>query len=163
MTQEGNVIVRAPQRMSTREIEGIVEQKKSWIGKHLQEMAKREPVAVHELDPELEKMYREMAKEILTIECDRLSKVMGITYNKLTIRDQKSRWGSCSSQRNISLNWRLIFMHPMIARYVVIHELAHIRYMNHSREFWSEVERYMPNYQKYRGWLKECGGKYIRR
>lgn len=162
ITKEKVVIVRAPVGVSEREIQRIVESKQEWIMKHLTQLETQDDI-IKELDPQLEKMYREMATDILNWECDRLSKIMGVTYNKVTIRDQKSRWGSCSSNGNINLNWRLLFMHPKIARYVVIHELAHRKHMNHSKEFWSEVERTMPDYKKYRALLKQNGYKYIRR
>ncbi len=162
ITQEKEVIVRAPIGVSKREIQKLVQAKSDWIEKHLTQMGSNtEPI--RELDPQLEKMYREMATDILNWECDRLSKIMGVTYNKVTIRDQKSRWGSCSSNGNINLNWRLLFMHPKIARYVVVHELAHRKHMNHSKDFWNEVERTMPDYRKYRALLKQNGYKYIRR
>lgn len=118
---------------------------------------------IRKLDPELEKRYRIMATDIFNLECYRLSRKMGVTYNRITIRDQKSRWGSCSSNGNINLNWRLLLMHPMIGRYVVVHELAHRKHMNHSKEFWAEVEKTMPNYKKYRKQLRDNGYKYIRK
>ncbi|MFI3171159.1 MAG: M48 family metallopeptidase [Eubacteriales bacterium] len=115
------------------------------------------------VDPDLEKMYRRMAAAIIRMECDYHSTRMGVQYNKITIRDQKSRWGSCSSQGNLNFSWRLILMHPMVGRYVVVHELAHLKHMNHSKAFWDEVERAMPNYKKRKEWLKQNGYKYIRR
>ncbi len=163
ITKESEVVVRAPYGVSERKIQRLVKEKQEWIQKHLIKMKAREPEPVRELDPELEKMYRSMAADILNMECAYFAKKMGVTYNKVTIRDQKSRWGSCSSNGNISLNWRLLFMHPKIGRYVVVHELAHRKQMNHSREFWAEVEKVLPDYRKYRKLLKEQGGKYIRR
>lgn len=163
ITKESEVIVRAPYDVSKREIQRLVNEKSEWILKHLQNMSEKEQCPIRELDPELEKMYRIMATDIFNIECAHFAKKMGVTYNKVTIRDQKSRWGSCSSNGNINLNWRLLFMHPKIGRYVVVHELAHRKQMNHSREFWAEVEKVIPDYRKYRKLLKEQGGKYIRR
>ena len=115
------------------------------------------------LDPELEKMYYRMARHIITSECELFSKKMGVTYNRITIRDQKTRWGSCSSKGNLNFSWRLILMHPMVGRYVVVHELAHLKHMNHSKAFWDEVERAMPKYRKRHEWLKKNGYKYIRK
>lgn len=115
------------------------------------------------VDPELEKLYRQMVKEFFEIDTYKYSKIMGVTYNKITIRDQRTRWGSCSSNGNISYNWRVIFMHPMIGRYIIVHELAHRKHMNHSKEFWAEVARVMPDYRKYKAELKRVGYQYIRR
>jgi predicted metal-dependent hydrolase len=87
-----------------------------------------------------------------------LSVTMGLDYNKLTIRNQKSRWASCSPRRNLSFNWRLIMTPEPVLDYVIIHELSHLREMNHSKKFWNIVSQYCPNWKAYRKWLlKHCG------
>lgn len=115
------------------------------------------------MDPELEVMYRRMAKDIISRECEVLAKKMGVTYNRITIKDQKTRWGSCSSKGNLNFSWRLILMHPLVGRYVMVHELAHLKQMNHSKAFWDEVELAMPRYKKRKEWLRNNGYKYIKR
>ncbi len=115
------------------------------------------------VDPELEVMYRRMAKDIISRECEVLAKKMGVTYNRITIKDQKTRWGSCSSKGNLNFSWRLILMHPLVGRYVMVHELAHLKQMNHSKAFWDEVELAMPRYKKRKEWLRNNGYKYIKR
>lgn len=82
---------------------------------------------------------------------------MGVSYGKITIRDQKTRWGSRSSSGTLSFNWRLMLAPKEVLDYVVIHELCHIKQMNHSKAFWMEVENVMPDYKIYRDWLKENG------
>lgn len=79
--------------------------------------------------------------------------------NRICIKDQKSRWGSCSSKRNLNFNWRVILAPPEVADYVVVHELCHLRHMNHSQEFWSEVAGILPDYKERRQWLREHGQK----
>ena len=83
--------------------------------------------------------------------------MLGVTYGKISIRDQKTRWGSCSSEGNLSFNWRLILAPPDVLDYVVIHELCHRKEMNHSKEFWALVESLMPEYKERRKWLRENG------
>lgn len=80
---------------------------------------------------------------------------MGVTVGKITIRNQKTRWGSCSAKGNVNFNYQRYYLSDEILDYVVVHELAHRRHMNHSPAFWAEVEKYCPQYKKYREQLKE--------
>ncbi len=98
---------------------------------------------------------REFASRYLTRKLEHLAEVTGSSYNRLRIKDHKSKWGSCSGLRNINLNWQLIFLEEELINYVIIHELMHLREMNHSSQFWAWVERYCPNYKTYRKQLKE--------
>ncbi len=86
-----------------------------------------------------------------------LGKVMNIQFKDITLRQQKTRWGSCSSQGNLNFNWRLVHSPPEVIDYVIIHELAHRKEMNHSHRFWEIVRKYDPEYLKHRGWLKRQG------
>lgn len=81
----------------------------------------------------------------------------GGNYTSVTVRDQKSRWGSCSSRGTLSFNYRLMFAPPRVLDYVVVHELCHLTHMNHSKDFWNMVERIMPDYKLYKSWLREHG------
>lgn len=81
----------------------------------------------------------------------------GGNYTSITVRDQKTRWGSCSSRGTLSFNYRLIFAPPRILDYVVVHELCHLTHMNHSKDFWNMVACVMPEYKVHRRWLKEHG------
>ena len=85
---------------------------------------------------------------------------MGVSYGSITVREQKTRWGSCSAKGNLNFNWKLVLMPEEILDYVVVHELAHRLQMNHSTEFWDEVEKILPDYRNRRQWLKENGQKY---
>lgn len=84
----------------------------------------------------------------------RFAEQIGVTYGRITIRSQKTRWGSCSSKGNLNFNYRLYYMPEELMDYVIIHELCHRRHMNHSKEFWAEVERYCPDYRERRKKLK---------
>ncbi len=83
--------------------------------------------------------------------------ITGGEYTSITIRDQKTRWGSCSSTGTLSFNYRLIFAPPRILDYVVVHELCHLTHMNHSKDFWNMVASVMPEYKVHRKWLREHG------
>lgn len=101
------------------------------------------------------KYLRELAKKKITSRTIVLAERYGFQVRKITVRDQSSRWGSCSSAKNINLNWRLIFAPRSILDYVIIHELCHTRQMNHSRRFWDLVESIMPSWREKRNWLRE--------
>lgn len=103
------------------------------------------------------KWLRKLAYEIVKERLDVYSSKMDLSYNKLLIKDQKTRWGSCSSLGNININYRIVKFPMEIIDYLVVHELAHLKYMNHSREFWHHVEKWIPDYKSRRKVLKETG------
>lgn len=103
----------------------------------------------------LVKWYRRQAESILKSRLDHYASRMGLQYQRLSIREQKTRWGSCSSQKNINLNWRIILAPEKVLDYLIVHELAHLQQMNHSSAFWSLVETYIPDYRIWRKWLKD--------
>lgn len=97
----------------------------------------------------LEGWYRREAKRHIPAETARLAKKFGFTYQNITIRGQKTRWGSCSSHGNLNFNWRLIMTPPDAIEYVIIHELCHLKVPDHSAQFWHLVAQFCPNYQDY--------------
>ena len=104
-----------------------------------------------------EQAYRRQAKAILTQKADVYAKRMGVTYEKLMVKDQKTRWGSCSAKGNLNFNWRIVLAPEPVTDYVVIHELAHRIHMNHSAAFYQTIEAIMPDYRRQEQWLKENG------
>lgn len=107
----------------------------------------------------MDRRYRQAAREYFGKRCEYYLPFTGGSYERITIRDQKTRWGSCSSSGTLSFNYRLMFAPPRVLDYVVVHELCHLTHMNHSREFWNLVEEVMPEYQEYRSWLKQHGSE----
>ncbi len=97
---------------------------------------------------------KKQAEEHLTPWMDKLSKQYQMPYQKLSFRGQKSLWGSCSANQDISLNYKLLFLPARLVRYVLIHELCHTKVMGHSKDFWIEVDRYEPDYRRLRKELK---------
>lgn len=105
----------------------------------------------------MEHRYREAARTRFESRVAYYHRITGGSYTSITVRDQKSRWGSCSSRGTLSFNYRLIFAPPVILDYVVVHELCHLTHMNHSRDFWDMVAGVMPEYKEYRKWLRDHG------
>lgn len=105
----------------------------------------------------MEKRYRNAARARFEERVSYYHQITGGRYTSITVRDQKTRWGSCSSRGTLSFNYRLIFAPPEILDYVVVHELCHLTHMNHSRDFWNMVGSVMPEYKIYRKWLREHG------
>lgn len=103
----------------------------------------------------IESFYRKKAEEVIHDRLQFFNEYYGFRYHRVTLRDQKSRWGSCSRAGNLNFNWRLIMAPIEVIDYVVIHELCHLKEMNHSRRFWALVEEKAPNYKVLRKWLRE--------
>ena len=105
------------------------------------------------------KRYIETARSIFTQKAAYYARLIGVTYGRISIREQKTRWGSCSSKGNLNFNWRLIFAPEEVVDYIVVHELAHRKEMNHSRAFYNVVASVLPDYKVQEKWLKENGEK----
>lgn len=159
----GQVKLRAPRRTGDSAIQRFAQEKKAWIiEKYLMMEKRREEAALRSVpdyvtQPELEKKYRRMAQERIRERTAYFAEKMGVGYGRISIRAAKTRWGSCSYAGNLNFHWKLILMPPEVLDYVVVHELAHRKEMNHSGEFWAEVERILPDYKERRRWLKLYG------
>ena len=106
-----------------------------------------------------ENRYRKSARQIFEKRVAYYHTITGGHYTSITVRDQRSRWGSCSSRGTLSFNYRLVFAPPKVLDYVVVHELCHLTHMNHSKNFWSMVASVMPDYKDCKNWLKEHGNE----
>ena len=155
------VTVRAPEYASTNDIDRILRKKEPWIRKHKEQIRERKALYESEetaylTNAEIQELA-DKALDYIPKRVEYFSKLIGVNYGRITIRSQKTRWGSCSGEGNLNFNWRLIFAPAGVLDYVVVHELAHRKEMNHSPRFWKVVEDTMPEYRKYQKWLKENG------
>ncbi len=161
----GVLTVRAPYRVTEEEIQRRVQAHRRWIEKHMLIVQDRERLAAEQ--PRFsEEDIRQMAEEALEKippRVERYAAEIGVTYGRITIRNQKTRWGSCSSSGNLNFNCLLMQVPEAVMDYVLVHELCHRREMNHSRQFWKLVEQIMPDYRIQERWLKEQGQTLIRR
>ena len=143
--RNGQVILRTPYWITKRQAEKFLDEKK--------ENRKTDQIMISE---EQRREGIERAKRIFPERTAYFALRMGVDYGRITIREQKTRWGSCSSKGNLNFNWKLVLLDPELLDYVVVHELAHRREMNHSVAFWKVVEAELPDYRERRARLKEC-------
>ena len=133
-----------PRHISFRKALEFVETKKRWIQKHLALIAQNEQQK-RALGETLQIINKAEAGEKITDRLHQLAEIHGFTCNKVTIRQQKTRWGSCSPKNTISLNIKLALLPLELSDYVILHELVHTRIHNHSRRFWVELDKYVQN------------------
>ena len=161
--RDGRVIVRAPLRMSRAEIERFVASKTDWINKHLEAVMQRQSVPVQSFTAAEIQQLADAALQDIPQRVRKYAAIIGVNVGRITIRNQKTRWGSCSSKGNLNFNCLLMLCPEEVRDYVVVHELCHRKELNHSPRFWNEVARVMPDYTQRRKWLKENGGSLIAR
>lgn len=159
ITPAGEVLVRCPKYMTVSEINRFVRCKQSWIDEKLSRLPPPQPPLTQ---AELKNLASQ-AKEDLPQRVSRYAPQIGVTYSRITIRSQKSRWGSCSAKGNLSFNCLLMLAPPEVRDYVVVHELCHRKQLNHAPAFWSLVEEILPDYRTRKQWLKTNGTALIAR
>jgi hypothetical protein len=151
----GGIIVKAPNRMPRYAIEQFIDSKNHWIHTVQSKILTRK---THYPTPNITQKEIQLIKKEFRNDCllliNELSERMNVSYNRLKITSARSRWGSCSSKQNININWRLALVPIDILVYVLVHELSHLRHMNHSTEFWNHVEKYDPDFKTHRKQLK---------
>ncbi|MCM1045275.1 MAG: M48 family metallopeptidase [Candidatus Gastranaerophilales bacterium] len=156
---DGMVLARVPERTPQETVRRFIEEHTDWILKkrHLWdagqgEVLKRLPGVVTESG-------KRQSRRLVEQRVAYYAGLMGISYGRISMRNQRTRWGSCSSDGNLNFNCRLLFLPAELVDYVVVHELAHRRHMDHSPEFWQEVERYLPDYRERRARLRQYGAE----
>ncbi len=152
--KDGRVIVRSPYGVKREVIEDNLKSHISWIQKKLTEQEQRAEKYPEPTEEEI-KLLRKKAKEILPLKTEYYSKIMGLKYGRITITSAKTRFGSCTSVGNISFSYRLMMYPESAIDYVVVHELAHLVEMNHSKRFYKIVESVFPDYKERRRLLKQ--------
>ena len=156
---DNTVIIRAPGWMSDRQIDDFFVEKSGWIEQQIRRMEKSrkryegiEPLSAGEL-----RTLADRAGEILPERVAHFASILGVDYGRITIRNQRTRWGSCSSRGNLNFNCLLMLMPKEVQDYVVVHELCHRIEMNHSKRFWALVESVFPDYRRQEEYLKKEG------
>lgn len=162
------IVVRAPYDASDQAVRDFVESKRRWIETHqamLEEETKKAEGEGQEPSFTMEEIeaLAEKAAQVIPERVRHYAPLVGVRCRKITIRNQRTRWGSCSAKGNLNFNCLLMLFPMEVIDSVVVHELCHLKYMNHSPEFYAEVERVYPEYRKWNRWLKENGAAYMKR
>ena len=159
--------VRVPRRASKAQIEEMLKAKHDWILKTLDKIEQRNTAEAREYEEakplsseEVKKLKKEARNHLASL-TEYWAEKIGVSYGRISIRGQKTRWGSCSSKGNLNYNYLLMLCPDDVIEYVVIHELCHRVYMNHSKRFWEKIEEFCPNYRQARKWLKQNGKSLI--
>lgn len=165
VTRAGGVLVRAPYGVSEREIRRFVLEHADWLEETCRRVAEKRAEAAEAgalTDDDLRRLAAQAVK-ILPAKVAAYAARMGVTVKRITVRNQRSKWGSCSADGNLNFNCLLMLAPEEVLDYVVVHELAHRKEMNHSPRFWAEVEKVLPDWKNRRRWLKENGGVLLAR
>ena len=153
------LIVRVPLLATQEQVKKFIDDHKDWIEKHLKAMEERQKEAssVEKLTIDEIRTLADQALKLIPERVRHYAPLLGVKYGRITIRNQRSRWGSCSGRQNLNFNCLLMLTPPEVIDSVVVHELAHLKEMNHSDRFYAEVLRVFPDYWKWNRWLKENG------
>lgn len=164
VTPEG-VVVRAPARMAKADIDRFVESKRPWIEAQRAKLAARETAlsAVVPLTPEELDALARNACRVIPERAAHYAALLGVSFGRVTIRAQRTRWGSCSAKGNLNFNCLLMLAPPEVLDSVVVHELCHLRELNHSPRFYALVRGVFPDYDRCHRWLRENGDTLLRR
>lgn len=164
---DSTVTMRVPYRIANKDIERILKEKEPWIRKHQADIARRQEECEAKGESKItDSELRELADKALKYIPERVAfyaPIVGVSYGRITIRNQKTRWGSCSCKGNLNFNCLLMLAPPEVIDYVVVHELCHRKEMNHSTAFWNEVAKVLPDYKMPKKWLKNEGGMLMMR
>ena len=164
------ILVRAPWLMPEYQVLSFLRDRSDWLEDKLLVQKKRRieqerlrtvtPAPLTKADIQ---NLAEQARQVLPERTSFFARLLGVTYGRITIRNQKTRWGSCSAKGNLNYNCLLMLTPPEIQDYVVVHELCHRLEMNHSPRFWNHVANILPDYKERRAWLKKYGSGIISR
>ena len=157
--KQNKVIVRAPLHVTDAQINEFLLKDKKWIETHLAKAQAQQKAAeaYHRLTHDEIRALADKALQVIPERVKHYAPLIGVTYGRITIRNQRSKWGSCSSKGNLNFNCLLMLTPPEVIDSVVVHELCHRKEMNHSDKFYAEVLRVFPDYWACDKWLKENG------
>ncbi|MFA6994963.1 MAG: SprT family zinc-dependent metalloprotease [Patescibacteria group bacterium] len=154
---DGNLIVTAPHRMSEKTIEQFILEKSRWIIDKLAYFKNRpKPIFIKDRKKEYEE-YRNQALIFVQKRIEYFNQFYGFRFKQIKIKNQKTRWGSCSKKGNLNFNYKIFLLPEKLADYVIVHELCHLKELNHAQKFWDLVVRTVPDYWQIKRELRKVG------
>lgn len=168
ITDDYVVVVHVPFYTSKEEINKVLAEKRDWIYASIQKMKWKAKIRENEkptpkLSVEELNALGDRALKVIPEKVRYYASVIGVTYGRITVRNQHTRWGSCSSKGNLNFNVLMMLMPEYVQDYIVVHELCHRKEMNHSKAFYEQVEKIIPDYKKAEKWIKEYGSDLMKR
>ena len=162
---DGRVLLRAPLWAGQRQLKAFAEKNRDWIARKQEEarLRREEAAEVLPLTEEELKALQKRGRVLFAERAARYAPLVGVDFGRISVRKQHSKWGSCSSQGNLSFNCLLLLAPEEVLDYVVVHELCHRLEMNHSPRFWAHVRRVLPDYERSRRYLRENGAALMAR
>jgi predicted metal-dependent hydrolase len=154
ISRADGVTLVVPARVPLFLAKSFLTSKAGWVKSRLAEQSLKKSQIFPNLSPQEELLARKNARRLIGERVHFFATILNLQYKIVAIRDQKTRWGSCSRDQNLNFNFRLIFINPELLDYVVVHELCHLKELNHSPRFWSLVEQVLPDYRRRRLELK---------
>lgn len=151
---DGSVVATYPARVALKHILELIDSKIDWIQEKVSEMKARKPILVLKHTPKERKEYFKQAHTLVLNKLEAFNQYYNFSYKNVFIRNQKTRWGSCSSKKNLSFNYKIIFLSQELQDYLIVHELCHLKEMNHGSDFWELIGRQIPEYKILRKTLR---------
>ena len=155
VNHRGEVVVTAGKRIPKYFIEAFVQKHSGWIREQLAEREAHSATPLGAVSREAYVEHKEVALSLVHARLEHFNQHYGFAYNRVFIRDTSSRWGSCSSKRNLSFSYKIVHLPAELADYIIVHELCHLKEMNHSPRFWALVAQMVPNYAECRTKLRK--------
>ena len=165
LKNDGRLLLRAPLRCTKRELSDFVERNRGWIEQKLRENEERRKAlaAIPKLNEDELHALQRRGRVVFPARCAYFAPMLGVRFGRISVRKQRTKWGSCSAKGNLNFNCLLLLASESVLDYVVVHELCHLREMNHSKRFWALVEELCPDWREARRWLRMNGGALMAR
>ncbi|MFC1720949.1 M48 family metallopeptidase [Patescibacteria group bacterium] len=154
---DGRVIVTVPTGMGDSLVQKFINEKMGWISKKIKFFEQYDLRLVRPYSKTDYLKHKDVAKTLVEKRIEYFNKNCEFSFNRISVKNQKTRWGSCSGKKNLNFNYKIVFLSQKLQDYIIVHELCHLKEMNHSRKFWIQVESILPDYKAMRKDLKNHG------